>query len=46
MDKYKLSFEVENVGPIEFDVTESTFKAITKFCQENFPEYDWKTSIQ
>lgn len=44
MNEYKVSFEIKDVGPIEFDVTEKTYKEISKFCEEEFPEVEWKTS--
>ncbi len=43
MEKYKLKFEVENSGPIEFDVTKETFNSISDFCKQNYPDIDWKT---
>jgi len=44
MNKYKISFEIEHIGPVEFDVTEKTYHEISKFCQEKFPEVEWNTS--
>jgi len=42
MTKYEINFEVQNKGKIGFEVDSNTFETISKFCQENFPEYDWK----
>ncbi len=46
MTKYELNFEIEDEGTVAFSVTANTFKLISKFCQESFPEYDWQISKQ
>ena len=43
MNEYRVSFEVKDVGSIEFDVPEKTYNEISKFCKEEFPEIEWKT---
>ena len=45
MSKYKLSFHVENIGTVEFDVTEETYERIADFCKKNYPMMEWKTTI-
>jgi len=45
MNKYKLSFDVERIGHIEFDVSEETYHTISQYCKENFPEIEWQNSV-
>ena len=41
---HKIVFRVKDVeSPVEIDIGEETFKKITKFCQEKYPEKNWKT---
>ena len=42
MTKYEVNFEVQDHGTIGFEVNPDTFDNISKFCQENFPEYNWQ----
>lgn len=44
MNEYKVSFEIKDVGPIEFDVSKKTYNEISKFCKKEFPEIKWETS--
>ncbi len=42
--KHKISLNIKNIeSPLEFEIEENTFKQITKFCQEKYPEKSWKT---
>lgn len=41
MTKYEINLEIQNEGKIGFEVDPKTFESISKYCQENFPEYDW-----
>ena len=41
--KHKIAFKVKDVAsPIEIDMGEETFNKIAKFCQEKYPEKNWK----
>lgn len=42
MTKYEINFEVQDQGKVGFEVNSNTFEKISKFCQENFPEYNWQ----
>lgn len=41
---HKIAFRVKDMeSPVEIDIGKETFKKITKFCQEKYPEKNWKT---
>lgn len=44
MKIHRISLNVEKVGKVEFDVLEETYRKFLKFCNENHPEKEWKTS--
>jgi len=41
--KHTIALKVDEiVNPIEFEVNEETLKRFAKFCQEHYPEKNWK----
>lgn len=42
--KHKIVFKVKDMAsPIEIDMSEETFKKISKLCQEKYSKNNWKT---
>lgn len=42
MNKHKIGFKVENIGMVEIDVSEETFRKFSEYCEKEFPEKNWK----
>lgn len=42
MKDHRISLNVENFGVVEFDVSEETFRKFSRYCEQKFPEKNWK----
>ena len=46
MTKYEINLELQGGKTIGFEVNSNTFTSISKYCQDNFPEYNWEVLKQ
>jgi len=44
LTKNKIHLNVEGVGVVDFEVDLETLEKFARYCEERFPEKEWKTT--